>query len=296
MKGRNEFMVERRKFTELPRPFIVGVINEPDPANCIKTIKMSEYDGADAFDLYLHTLEKKYLNKEDLRAIFSSTTRPVLTLNYRWNFKGPINITDEERMRQHLLALEAGSAGIDMEADFFDEVPGPIPWTKEAYHYAICPDSPPREISYHPKAIERQIKVIKEVQRAGGEVLLSAHTRIPLSADKIIQIAKDLEKRGPNMIKIVAVCRNDEDAIENFKACITLKRALRVPFQVQGHGEHGKITRIVNPMLGAMLVFCHQTLKPGGFHDQPLIRAIKSVFQNMDWINVTKVLEEEKFL
>ena len=289
-------MKKGKRFTELPRPFIVGVVSEPDPENCIKTIKMSEYDGAEAFDLYLHSLEKKYLNKQDLRTIFSSTNRPVLTLNYRWNFKGLIDITDEERMRQHLLALEAGSAGIDMEADFFDEIPGPVPWTKEAHAYATSPDSTPREISYNPKAVERQIKVIKEVQTAGGEVLLSAHTRIPLTAEKIVKIAKDLELRGPNMIKIVAVCRNDEDALENFKACITLKKKLGVPFQVQGHGEHGKITRIVNPMLGAMLVFCHQTLKPGGFHDQPLIRAMKAVFDNMDWISVTKALEEEKFL
>lgn len=289
-------MERRKKFTELHRPFIVGVVSETDPESCIKTIKMSEYDGADAFDLYLHSLEKKYLNKQDLKAIFSSTIRPILTLNYRWNFKGLINITDEERIRIHLLALEAGSAGIDMEADFFNEVPGPVPWTKEAYHYATNPDSTPREITYNPKAIERQVKIIEEVQQAGGEVLLSAHTRIPLAADKILRIAKEMEGRGPNMIKIVGVCRSYDDVLENFKACIALKRELKVPFQVQGHGEHGRITRIVNPMLGSMLVFCHQTLKPGGFHDQPLIRTMKNIFENMSWIDVTKSLEEEKFL
>ncbi len=49
-------------------------------------------------------------------------------------------------------------------------------------------------------------------------------------------------------------------------------------------------------MVGAMLAFCHQTLKPGGFHDQPLIRAMKAVFDSMKWIEVTKPLEEEKFL
>ncbi len=134
-----------------------------------------------------------------------------------------------------------------MEADFFDEIPGPPPWTKEAYAYATNPDSIPREISYNPRAIERQMKVIQEVQTAGGEVLLSAHTRMPLSAEKIVKIAKDLEVRGANMIKIVAVCRTEEDALENFKACMLLKREIKVPFQVQGHGEHGKITRVINP-------------------------------------------------
>ena len=289
-------MTVRKKFTELPQPFIVGVINEPDPENCIKTIKMSEYDGANAFDLYLHSLEKKYRNKEDLKAIISSTTCPVLTLNYRWNFKGLIDITDEERVKEHILALEAGSAGMDIEADLFDVVPGPLPWTKEAFEYSTNDSSLPRELSFDKKAVDRQKKLFKEVQQAGGEVLLSAHTRVPLTAEKILKIGKELESRGANMTKIVAVCRHVEDVLENIKGCIALKKELKIPFQLQGHGEHAKVLRVINPMLGAMLVFCHQTFKPGGFHDQPLIRAMKAIFDNTAWANVTKPLKEEKFL
>jgi len=293
---KEEKMSAKKKFTELPRPFIVGVISEPDPDSCIKTIKMSEYDGAVAFDLYLHSLEKKYLNKQDLRAIFSSTSCPVLTLNYRWNLKGPIQITDEERVRQHMLALEAGSAGMDIEADLYDEVPGPLPWTKEAFDYSTNDNSRPRELSFDPKAVDRQKKLFKEAQQAGGEVLLSAHTRVPLTAEKILKIGKELESRGANMAKIVAVCRSEEDMLENMKGCIALKNELKIPFQLQGHGEYAKVLRVINPMLGAMLVFCHQTLKPGGFHDQPLIRAMKNIFDNVSWTKVTKSLKEEKFL
>ncbi len=286
----------KKKFTELSRPFIVGVVSETDPENCIKTIKMSEYDGAAAFDLYLHSLDKKYRNKEDLKAIISSTICPVLTLNYRWNFKGPIDITDEERVREHMLALEAGSAGMDIEADLFDVVPGPLPWTKEAYDYSTNDSSRPRELSFDPKAVERQKKLIREVRQAGGEVLLSAHTRVPLTAEKIVKIGKELESRGANMAKIVAICRNEEDVLENIKGCMALKKELKIPFQLQGHGEHAKGLRVINPMLGAMLVFCHQSLKPGGFHDQPLIKSMKAIFDNLSWTRVTKSLEDEKFL
>jgi hypothetical protein len=31
-------------------------------------------------------------------------------------------------------------------------------------------------------------------------------------------------------------------------------------------------------------------------HDQPLIRAMKAVFDGMDWITMTRPLEDEKFL
>ena len=98
------------------------------------------------------------------------------------------------------------------------------------------------------------------------------------------------------MAKIMAVCRNEEDVLENIKGCMALKKELQIPLQLQGHGEYAKVLRVINPMLGAMLVFCHQTLKPSGFHDQPLIRAMKSIFDNLSWIKVTKSLQEEKFL
>jgi 3-dehydroquinate dehydratase len=286
----------KKKFTELPKPFIVGVISDPDPENCIKTIKMSEYDGADAFDLQLHSLDQKFLNQQDLRAIISETTRPILSLYYRRSLKGPNHISDEDRLKSHFIALEAGAAGIDMEADYFDPIPGPPAFSPDAKKYSTDRNSPPREVTSNPKAIEKQMNAISEVHKRGGEVLLSAHTRIPLTSDMALKIAKSMESRGPDMIKIVGVCLNEEDVMENFKACITLKRELKIPFQIQAHGEYGKITRVVNPMLGSMLIFCNQSLRPGLFLQQPLIRNIKTIFQNLNWIAVTKPLEEEKFL
>lgn len=117
-----------------------------------------------------------------------------------------------------------------------------------------------------------------------------------MTAEKILKIGKELESRGANMAKIVAVCRNEEDVLENIKGCIALKEGLKIPFQLQGHGEQAKVLRVINPMPGAMLVFCHQAFKPGGYHDQPLISAMKAVFDRVKWIEVTKPLEEETFL
>jgi len=32
------------------------------------------------------------------------------------------------------------------------------------------------------------------------------------------------------------------------------------------------------------------------FHDQPLIRAMKAVFDSTDWMTITRSLDDEKFL
>jgi hypothetical protein len=48
-------------------------------------------------------------------------------------------------------------------------------------------------------------------------------------------------------------------------------------------------------MLGSMLAFCTQPVSPGGFPLQPPIRAMKAVFENVDW-TLTKPPEEQGWL
>ncbi|MGE5542906.1 MAG: type I 3-dehydroquinate dehydratase [Bacillota bacterium] len=285
----------RPSFSKLKQPFIVAVAAEPEPEANIAVIKTATFEGADAFDLHLMALDRQYHNKGDLRKIISSTSKPVMTLFYRWNMKGMVNIPDEERVRTQLDALDVGSAGFDITADIFDPTPGPDSWTPEARAYSMDRNAAPREVSYRPEAVKKQMKLIEQAHSMGGEVLLSAHTRVVLNTEKSIAIAKELESRGADMIKIVSVCLNQEDLLEAFRTIVELKKTLKVPFQFQCHGEHGKLTRLVGPMLGSMLVFCNQYYRAGGFHHQPLVRGMKSILQWADW-EVTKTPEEEMFI
>jgi hypothetical protein len=51
---------------------------------------------------------------------------------------------------------------------------------------------------------------------------------------------------------------------------------------MMGMGEYGKLTRPMAAMLGSVLVFCRQTYSPGSFYDQPLIRNVHVVLENVD--------------
>jgi len=95
----------RPSFVKLPKPFIVSVITETDPDSCIATIRNSEYDGADAFDLHLRSLERQYHNVNDLERIIKCTSKPVMMINYRSDNKWRGQLTDEERVESHLIAV-----------------------------------------------------------------------------------------------------------------------------------------------------------------------------------------------
>lgn len=285
----------RPSFVKLPKPFIVSVVGDKEPDGAIATIKRAEYDGADAFDLHMMSLERQYHNYKDLRKIISSTVKPVFLLYYRWNMKGMLDVPDDERVEAQLVGIEAGAAGLDITADIFDPSPGPDSWTPEAHAYSTNRNSKPREISMKPEVIDKQKKLIERVHNMGAEVLLSAHTRVVMNCEQVVELAKEMESRGPDAVKIVTVALNEDDLIEAMKTTVELKKTLKVPFQFQCHGEHGKILRVVGPMLGSMLIFCNQQFNPGGFHHQPLVRSMRKVLQNVDW-RVTKPVDEEMFI
>jgi hypothetical protein len=276
----------RPSFAKVPQPFICGVIREADPESAIAAIKNSEYDGAQAFTLHLSRMGSQYLNYNDLRKIMISTTRPILVLNYRNNGFIP----DEERVKMQLVAIEAGAAAIDLPADTFD--PNAADWNGNTP--VDLADTKPKELSMKPEVIEKQKKLIEQVHAMGAEVLLSSHTRVVMTTEQVIAHAQEMESRGADAVKMVSACTNEDELLEAFKSIAALKHILKVPYQYQSHGEHGKLTRVVGPMLGSMLVFCNQRFTSFTLHEQPLIHAMRSVFQNVDW-TIAKPAEEESF-
>ncbi|HML45136.1 MAG TPA: type I 3-dehydroquinate dehydratase [Clostridia bacterium] len=262
----------RPSFVQLPKPFIACVVTEPDPDSAIATIRNSEYDGAHAFDLHLRSLEQQYHNKNDLERIIKCTSKPMLMINYRTNSTWAGQATDEERVESHLIAVEAGASACDLMGDLYD--PSPL------------------EITHKPEAIDRQRRLIDKLHAKGVEVLMSSHTWVPMTCEQVVEQLKALEARGADMVKVAAAVNNDEELVEAFKTTLALKRELKVPFVHICMGQHGKIHRFVGPMLGSSLIFTVQNYTPKGHKEQPLVRAAKAVFDNLDWRVARSALEE----
>lgn len=281
-------MFERKKLTELSRPFICVMISEPTVDDAIKVMKMSEAEGAHAFLVNLMGdgkmgLEKRFLKKEHLKKLFNCTTLPSMACYYRWHYlRGPVPDSDEERMRILLMAVEAGAKCIDMEMDTFDPTPGPKVFSEEAKEYSLKrPPNPPREITYNLEAIKKQQEIIKQVHEMDAEVQMSAHTRVHLTPEQAVEIGKEMERRGADIAKIVSVDNNWDDLLDTLKATIELKKTLKIPFIMMSHGEYGVLARYIAPFLGSMLCFTQYEYISGGFYLQPLTRNVKMVFDGL---------------
>ena len=264
----------RPSFVSLPKPFIAAVITENDPDSFIATMRNAEYDGADAFDIHLRSLERQYHTINDLTRIIQCTDKPTLMINYRGDSKWEGQRTDEERVESHLLAVRAGASACDIMGDMFD--PSPM------------------ELTRKPQAIDRQKKLIDKIHSQGAEVIMSSHTWVAMTTEQVLEHLKELESRGADMVKVAAAVNSEEELLEAFRTTVALKREMKVPFIHICMGQHGKLHRFVGPMLGSALIFCVQQYTPKGHKEQPLVRAARAVLDNLDWRVARSALQEGK--
>jgi 3-dehydroquinate dehydratase len=275
------------KLSQLPRPFLCCVLlDERSPDELMRTIRLAEADGAHAFELDLQVLPPAARTPDALAPVFASTPRPVFTVYRRVDHSAAeshrLAPDDDERVEAQVELVRRGSAGVDLELDAFDPQPGPWFASDEGLRYSYDPASPPREVSTDPDADRRQREVVDEVHRLGGEVILSAHALTRLPVEEALRIGRLAEARGADIVKIVRLCTSYEDVVETMTATVALRSELEIPFVMMGMGEYGRLTRLLAPMLGSLLVFCRQTYSPGSFLDQPLIRNARAVLENVE--------------
>jgi len=260
----------RKRISELEKPFICGTLFYADRKTTMQNMKLAELKGARAFELNLLPLEA---TDEDLKDILAFTKYPVFTTFRR---KGPTSEgtiiefegSEEERIQRQLDVIAFGSSGFDMEFDTF--VSRRVPetqWTRDE------------------EAVKEQKEIVRRVHDLGGEVMISCHVynRV-LTADEAVKIGKEIDKRGADLAKIVCQNYSYEDMLETLKGIVGLRRELKIPFVYFGMGEYSKLTRVVGPMLGSMLVYATVTKIPIDFlWHQPLIEDMCEVFRHADW-------------
>ena len=260
------------------KPFIVGVLRGESAADDIATILNSETEGADAFDVHLHWLPESERTDEKLNRIFKSSSRPMLALYYREQTPYNTPAASEERRIEGLLrALDCGAVGVDIQADFFD----PRSKASLAGSELAFAKKAPAEVTLDPDAVEKQKELIGSIHKMGKEVLLSAHVQVQLSIEEGVSLALEMEKRGPDIVKIVSACGEEDydHAIEMLATINELKKRLHTPFVYLGTGTAARLTRIVGAMLGNCLVFANHRYEANSTPSQPLIRSVETILR-----------------
>lgn len=263
--------------SNITAPAIAGVIRERTKVAAIAEIKNCMFDGANMIDLHLSCLET--CDVDTVREIVNSTKLPILALNYNrtvdWKDTG---FTEEERIQRFLLAVEAGAAGVDIQGYTFHRPSKDGFCGEDKYSFT---KNNPKEVVTDPEIISKQCEFIEQVHSKGAEVLLSCHPGIAMNSTQVVELALFLEKRDPDIIKIVTSATNEDEMIESIKAMLLLKKEVKTPVSYHANGKYGGLTRIINPALGGQIAFCIDRFTESSTMEQLDLKTAKTVIENI---------------
>lgn len=244
------------------RPLLTCMLQVETPECAIAQIRNAVFDGADAFGFQIEKLKPEFRNAETYQTVFSyMEDKPVYITNYRHSHSE--NVTDDARAAELITALDAGASLVDVMGDFYD--PAPFELTKNI------------------SAIEKQKKLIDAIHQRQGEVLMSSHVLEFRKAEQVLEIAKEHERRGADISKIVTASNTEEEMLENLAATAALKKELSIPFLFLSGGRFCKMHRMIGPMLGCVMYLCVQAHDGLSTKEQPVLKSVKAVVDNFDW-------------
>ena len=243
----------KASYAKAQSPLLAAVIKQKTTAAAIAAIKNAEVHGATAIDLHLSCLDEDGRSDASLKRIFECTSLPILGLNYKLSYDGTLyECTDDERAGLFLRTARLGISAVDIQGyTFKNYADGELLDTSFSFAAAK-----PLEVITDNAVVKKQSDFIEQIHSLGCEVLLSTHANTFLDCSQTLELVNELVKRNPDIIKLVTTCDNDDQLAESFKTILALKNNFDIPIHLHCKGKRGRITRLVNPILGGHLIFC----------------------------------------
>ncbi len=232
-----------KTFLDGAYPVITGMLKAQTKKELLAEILRIKADGAMAYGFQMESLVEELKNKESLKEIFAAMDDlPVYCTNYmRGNTTK--NISWDTIREQMLMAVELGATLIDMPADMFD--------------------SSDMELSMNKQAIESQMRLVEEIHRRGGEVLMSSHVLRYVPKEVALTIAEQHEARGADISKIVTAADTASELNQNFEILSLLQRRLGIKHLFLCNGALCRKHRLVGPLLGSCMFLTTENAKSG---------------------------------
>ena len=246
----------KKTFLESDKPFLCAMIPYPTPDMCIKKIKDAIEGGADAMCVQLSKLKKEYRTKEIITEIFDACgDLPIYVTSYPQSES--MDFSDEECTELLLLGVDCGGTLFDVRGDLFDR-------------------GAKYELTTNPEAIEKQKKLIDEIHRRGGEVLMSCHTGSALALEENLMIARAQNERGADVIKIVDLAKSSSFVpvyIESIQKIIkeTGKKLLFLA------SEEAQVIRYIGANFGVCMYLCYEDGYMGNVKESLSLNRMKAV-------------------
>lgn len=265
-----------KKFTELKKGALVVSLIHRTTDDCIADAKKSEADGADGFILHAERLDEKYRTPEEIARVQAATSLPVMVLNYR-----TAECSDDVKLNDFKLACaRLGLPAVDVPIYSFDEGN-----THDSLISCSAPfaSADPDEVSMKPEAIAKQKELIAKFHELGCEVLMSAHIGKVMPKEETLALAREIESRGADIVKIIANAKNEEELCIVLCTINYLKENLKTPFLYQTCGKYGKFVRPTAYMLGSCIVLCNDEIYEMSNREKPLMRDVTEIKRLLMW-------------
>lgn len=269
-----------QKISKLQAPALAGVVKSTTVRGAIGEVKNCVYGGASMIDLHMPCLEST--DEESLRQIISASKIPVLALNYNNAFDGgDAGYTEEARIESFVNAVKAGAAGVDIQGYTY-HLPSKSGFCGED-KYSFTKGNP-KEIVTDEGIISKQCDFIEKIHSMGAEVLMSCHPGVKMNCEQVVELALYMEKRNPDIIKIVTKAEDEDDLFESIRAMMTLKKEVKTPVTYHVNGEAGKLSRIINPILGGHIAFCVERYNEASDREQIDLRTAREIMNGIEKI------------
>lgn len=248
----------KKSFLNREKPWLTLLFSPISTEDAIRTVEQALAEGAEAFCIQTEALRPEDRNRENYGRIFSAMGDcPVYVTNYRHHSNE--HATDEEIAAGLLELAHCGATVCDVMGDLFDPQPG--------------------EMTTSPEAVKKQMALIEQLHGAGAEVLMSSHVLKYTPAERVLEIARNQQSRGTDIVKIVTGVDTMEQQLENLRITNLLKTELNVPFLFLSGGVC-EIHRRIGPMLGCCMYLCSldDSIEPKPI--QPMLRKTKQIWEN----------------
>lgn len=242
-------------FFDNEKAALTVMVQAKTPERIKELIDKSIPQGAEAFGMQFEQLEEKYKTEAVYRDLFSyAKDIPTYATNYRNGLNE--GKTDDELAEEMLKIADYGAELCDVMGDYFDRQPD--------------------EVAVDEKAIEKQMKFIEKLHEKGAKVLMSSHVLKFTPAERVLEIAKEHQRRGADICKIVTGASNTAEQVENLKMITMLKENLDIPFLYLCTDKCGLLRR-VGGELGCCMYLCVYEYDELATPVQPLLSDMKTI-------------------
>ena len=242
-------------FFNYEKATLTVMVQADNPARIKELMDKAVPAGAEAFGIQFEQMLPEYRTPEVYRDLFSyAEGRPLYVTNYR--DKQNSGKSDDELGNELVELAEYGADLCDVMGDYFDRQPD--------------------EVAVDENAIDKQIRLINRIHEKGAKVLMSSHIMKYTTAERVLEIALEHQRRGADISKIVVGADNRDQEIENLRIINLLKEKLDIPFLFLSSGEC-RILRRIGGEIGSCMYLCVYEHDSFSTLTQPLLSDVKLI-------------------